>query len=858
MGMGSEVPQSGGASRTRFVLAVAALTALILSIVFSGAQPPWAWGFLQGLVMALGAVWLVLQCKQPGYEIRLLIDRPARWLVLSGLLFLGWLTLTHLFNREDPVLARVPIVYSYFLTACFLVGCTWGSKNRLMWLMVILTGTGLVLSLFGFLRLYTPLWPSLWGFGTTERLQGFYTNPNRYAVLLAVCWCCGAGATGYWWCRATRHRGSREAITDRRYGMALAVCTLVIAAAMVLTYSRLTLVSSLLVLLVGAGAAAYATRSWRVDKAANVGPQPHVRTYLLASGLVAMVGLLVAGLVLTLGGRRLVERAGQVSPDLDGRLSLMQTGVELWQEAPLTGRGLGRLETLFLANCPVEQQHMRVVEVHNDWLQLGIETGGIGLLLALLLAATFVVLWCRSLGRTHRLRTRLLLTGSGVAIVVPLICSVADFPLRQPSSAGLVFLLAGAVLVRGLGERDAEETGSRRPGILPVAVVLLLAFAIGSAFSLRRGVAVAATPWLGHVYARPAEASDVEGYQRGCRIDASAPQLWFGLAQARLKRIEDAKGPEREQEKAQFQEAAGRLEALLPNDYRPHYLRALLAFKEDHWDAGLASVQKALKHAHFSFIHDLERDLVLSALQTTRYLSPERPRRLQEALACLRQGVIEERWAERDAIQWLLSWDVLPSEIAGLWEEQGPEGRIRRARFYLKHELMDRAQAELNGLSEDAQKSSWFMAMRCYLDLSGGQAERGLETFSVLIRRLQRSPELHILHWLKDHLSQLPPEMVLLLVKNEGTFMSEFEHLARALLPKLTDASAREAERFWCKVVQRKSTPENLRRWAELAAQMGDRPAARFRARDAWERSSRNDEWNRWYAAFRRKYKLND
>ncbi len=859
------------ASRLTFLTGVGAAGTLFASVVLSGAQPPWAWGFVQGFVLVLAGVWLLVQILHSGPEVQRLVDPTARWVVVPGLGLLAWIGLSYVLDawvceaRGTEPLARAPTVFAYFLVACFLLGMSLGSRHRFPVLVGGLFCLGVVVALFGLLRLYLSHWPSLWGFETGGRLQSFYTNANRVAVLLALSWACGAGWTGYWWCRATRNHIASEAVRERAIAVAVSLGTLLTAVAMVLTLSRMTLLSSLLAVLLVSGVSAYAIRHPRTVDDPELGSHPKLRSLLFPAGLILMVVLLLLGLSFTVGGHGLASRMEATPIDTSGRLELMKTGLMVWGERPLTGTGLGTLESRFSGVCPPAQQDLRVVEVHNDWLQLGIELGAVGLLLAAVLVAACAALWWRSIRRAHRLRTRMLLSGAAIAVLVPLLCSLADFPLRQPTTAGLLFLLAGALFYAGMEERDPEPSlpeGLSRCRLYIVRVVgwvLLAIFAVGAVFCFQRGRAVATTPWLGQVYPQVPVAGDVESCARGCEMDPDNADLWYLFATALLERTQQEQDAERKStERKRFDRATARLIQLNPRDYRPHYLRTLMGYRERRWKDALDDIRLALQHSHFHFLHVLERDLLLLSCRSLPPDSPRRGERLEDALVCLRQGVEAHRWSERAALEAMLLLGLHAGDAVQFWPPTSDANRLARAQFYVRFHLNERARAELNEVGDTMRNNPWFLALRCFLDLSGELEERGLESFSILIRQMGQQPDPGVLAWLQVHLPSLPGRRLLLLVQNESAGIGGHPALCWAMLPKLSSVSLPDADRLWGRVVNTAPTSEHLRRWAELAARMGDRPAARIRARSAWERSSRSDEWNRWYAEFRREWKLND
>ncbi len=188
-------------------------------------------------------------------------------------------------------------------------------------------------------------------------------------------------------------------------------------------------------------------------------PRPFVALAGLLAGAVVAVGLPrlgrwlapVAALLLAAVGTAafwladgLATRLSFSSPDRSGAAG---AALELVARSPLQGAGPGKGSFFFVAG----NQELRVMRyVHNEYLQVLVELGAVGLLLALgVVVAVLVVLW--------RGRGTALWAGATAAVVVVMLHSAFDFLWHMP----VVLIIAG--LCAGLGFpsiRDGRSEGA--------------------------------------------------------------------------------------------------------------------------------------------------------------------------------------------------------------------------------------------------------------------------------------------------------------------------------------------------------------------------------------------------------------
>jgi O-antigen ligase len=109
------------------------------------------------------------------------------------------------------------------------------------------------------------------------------------------------------------------------------------------------------------------------------------------------------------------------------------------------GSGLGSFAILYrTAEDPLDRPSTYANHAHNDWLEWILETGIIGLGFAIAFLAWFGTRSWRAWSHVEGSLSR----AASVAMVVPLVHSIVDYPLRTAAIAAL-FALCGALLFHG-------------------------------------------------------------------------------------------------------------------------------------------------------------------------------------------------------------------------------------------------------------------------------------------------------------------------------------------------------------------------------------------------------------------------
>jgi O-antigen ligase len=352
----------------RVVLARPTLWFVLLAIALP-IRTPISFGSQEAnLLVPLYAVIVVGLLAFAWGRIRGRIDRPAPegpWMLNVPLAaFVAFLLVSTLWS-DDPDEAAVKAAFFYLpFTVLYLLVLAWWPRARALAALAITTVAG------GALAATVGLWQyathEIWWNETLQqanvysrffRVNGIFFDPNILGRYLAI----GIlAALALAWVR--RRPGELAAL-----GAAVAV----MAAGMVVTFSRSSTLMLMLGLVLLAGRA--------------VGPRR------------AAIG--GAALLLVLGGatiaasdnvRRAVTDADRLERVSEGRFDLMEGGLTIWRAEPVVGAGLGGFESRFEQTLtPLEQRRVRVVISHNAPITVLSETGVVGfaLFLALLVGA---------------------------------------------------------------------------------------------------------------------------------------------------------------------------------------------------------------------------------------------------------------------------------------------------------------------------------------------------------------------------------------------------------------------------------------------------------------------------------------
>jgi O-antigen ligase len=192
--------------------------------------------------------------------------------------------------------------------------------------------------------------------------------------------------------------------------------------------------------------------------------------------------VLVGYYIQVVGADPLLQRLEDTRKDLlqlddNLRVQFYRAGLELWRKFPLFGSGLGSFEVVYSITVPQDSERSYLPYIHNDWLQLAIETGWIGgVLFILAMGSVFVAMVCRwwqargPWGFGFGLAAISAMVGTGIH-------AFFDFGLRIPVNAIFLVLLASLAMVT-LDEDFERNTRQHRAGLFPQGIRLLAGFSL--------------------------------------------------------------------------------------------------------------------------------------------------------------------------------------------------------------------------------------------------------------------------------------------------------------------------------------------------------------------------------------------
>jgi hypothetical protein len=407
------------------VVHLAALPCLALGIVRWRWQEASRWQrwFLAWWLMALAVVALQLLPLPPA----LFAQLPHRASVLSDLHAAGVASTWRPMTLDTWATVRALLALATF-GATWLLASTLSAAARVR-LLYIALAAGAALALLGFAQAaageHAPI--RFYAYHHQVGAIGTFANRNHFATLLGMllplAFALGVDA----------QRLRRGAIAALWFGL-----TTVLWLAAALTYSR----------------AGFALASAALVAAACVSMLPRAaggRRRLLLPALVAAVALLAIGHYAWDG---LAQRLTQDPLD-DLRWQYVHYGLDVMRAWLPWGSGLGSFPWVYAPAEPVAAMLQVFAErAHNDLLQLVIEAGVPGLLL-LVAFLDLAVRAARSflMGRTRTLADHGQHGVIAVALAVPLLHSLVDYPLRTLS----IIVLLGLLL--SLGRTSIVEGG---------------------------------------------------------------------------------------------------------------------------------------------------------------------------------------------------------------------------------------------------------------------------------------------------------------------------------------------------------------------------------------------------------------
>jgi tetratricopeptide (TPR) repeat protein/O-antigen ligase len=355
-------------------------------------------------------------------------------------------------------------------------------RRQLEWLIQALVLCGSVLAFLGLLdSLAGSQWFEWWNEGQRSRVTATFINPDHFANWLVMIICLGGGYL------AARHRArAKRSWTEifrapkvreeaiRQYLPAVGL--VVMAVALVFTLGRGALLGFAVALV---ALLALLTRMGRL------------RWTLMLVGTLGIITLCYAGWI---GLTPLVERVSGEA--IVGRWIQWQSTVPMLRDFPLLGVGLGAYRDIYARYQPLALDPAQYFYpyAHNDVLQLLVETGPLGALLAAwAIVAVLRHLHRHLVGPEHRTDPFSvgIAIGAATGLLAFAVHGFFDFSARIPANGLLAAALLGVMrvaletrFVRPHGDEpsEAREAPARPAAWLPItvaaAVAGLVAFAV--------------------------------------------------------------------------------------------------------------------------------------------------------------------------------------------------------------------------------------------------------------------------------------------------------------------------------------------------------------------------------------------
>lgn len=865
----------------RRAAAFSALAIICVSPLFFGCSPPWACGFLLAALCCLSGLHVAIS----GLSGREWFPAPFP-LRASVALMIGWLGLTVVFDWiEGPACGRVPAIslrelpFAIAYAGAAILGMAYcRSADDMMNVIKAVALVGLAMGAMALAEVLAIDVKSAGGMeAVRERPSGLYTNPNRFAVLMAVCWMCAFG-------------GLLDELTDRTYLrtpdyrlVALFLGSILVTGSCVgLSLSRLT-VTAIGATSAGIGLAVAGSKisllhgDWR---GVDLSPIEKVRRLCLGLlPITVMAGW--AAWTFTAGTSFLRGRFAAIMAEdvtFGGRLRAIEAGLPLIAERPVFGHGLGMFESVFTRVQPPDMLG-RWRELHSDWLQLAVEAGIPALALAVILAVAWAGSWIGDILRAGRKgwERPWVVIFPAAGVLVAMICSALDFPLREPATAALVFFTAGGVVTarrwakgtaRAIGgaggsspsggrdltvaEIDSPHGGGWSSNIRRLlraaAAAAMAAFFVWGAFvSGRSGLAYAASPWMGQVFCPKISADQLDGWKAAAAWDPGDPELRFRTAACVVA------GPSNPTSMAYAAERIAEASAMQPFDYRFPALEGAISERGGDVERAAAAWERAAMLAPRNVWVRVEVGaLYLRRAGSQTMLDPAAwERELESALRHWRVAVEAEPGLAFGMIAALKASGCTNSEVARLWPGEGVKARIARAKFYIGQGDLAAADAEIEeGIYPDADGGLWYYALRGGLALAREDAVSCSAEWSAALDALWKtggSGEAEA--WMARFASAAGADICADIAGRLADRLPACPALAEVLARKLL-AGGRlvMANKVLEKSHQRSPRLQAL--WAEMALQLGDFEEARSRAETLRNGNLASLSWARWYDEF--------
>lgn len=182
-------------------------------------------------------------------------------------------------------------------------------------------------------------------------------------------------------------------------------------------------------------------------------PNSRLRIVAVAAAALLLVGAVTALETTSIGGTRVGQDA---TTAVQSREAILATTSEALKDFFPAGSGLGSFRSVYhLYEKPTEVTDTYVIHAHNDYVELALETGALGLLVL----ALFLIWWAAAVWRVWRTaEAGPFARAASIASAAILVHSIVDYPLRT-AAISACFGMCAALLAdrRGPLPTDASD-----------------------------------------------------------------------------------------------------------------------------------------------------------------------------------------------------------------------------------------------------------------------------------------------------------------------------------------------------------------------------------------------------------------
>jgi putative inorganic carbon (HCO3(-)) transporter len=418
-----------------FTLVLFSLTSLV-----DGSRNPILFLSFSCGFLGLLSIWLFFCAHRP--RNRNLLNR-YRFIYAALILWLiyTFFQINQLFglHSADPYRGMIKFyLYAGYVASLVLFTVLLHSPSRILTLASVIVGVALIQTFFGMANYYSDTavfgWvPSHYAF---SRVTGGYANRNLYASLVTM----GIGFSLVWLMVSSSRTVPSARFSSPFIGNTTILASLIfmiLFSGLLLSGSRAAIISftatSIMVIILGS-------------------KDNRIRIRTLGLGLAVILAIVLAGIQL------LRHRFAQIEFDVNDRIELWNTTIDIAANSVFTGFGAGAFESVFRGRNTGELGPMTYSHAHNDYLELLLEQGIIGLLL---LGMVVIVAVVRSLSKLLRcrslLRKRLILSGLfGISAIC--LHAMVDSPFQAPANVWVFIALVAMSL--SAAEIEFETTSA--------------------------------------------------------------------------------------------------------------------------------------------------------------------------------------------------------------------------------------------------------------------------------------------------------------------------------------------------------------------------------------------------------------